>query len=122
MKALVIDDSKAMRLFLKSIVQDLGFESVDAADGKLALDAADAHAPLDLALVDWNMPVMNGLEFVQNIRKNPRFQAMKIVMVTTENSMEAMTAALDAGADDFLMKPIMKEMVSDKLTILGLLS
>ena len=124
MKMLIVDDSKPMRTFLTSIAQELSFGTAEAVDGRTALDLLirnDPREPFDVALVDWDMPRMNGLEFVQAVRRNQDFAALKILMVTAFNSTERVAEALQAGANDFLMKPATKEMLADKLQILGAL-
>ena len=123
MKLLVIDDSKAMRSFLSFIAQEISFATTEARDGREALDTLirnDPREPFDVALVDWEMPRMNGLEFVQAVRQNKDFADLKLLMITTLNSMERVAEALEAGADDFLMKPVTKEMLLEKMQILGL--
>ena len=123
MKMLVIDDSKPMRTFLTYVAQQMAFATFEAGDGREALDALiknDPREPFDVALVDWDMPRMNGLEFVQTVRRNHDFAHLKLMMVTTQNAQERVAQALQAGADDFLMKPVTKEMLADKLQILGL--
>lgn len=120
MRTIVIDDSRAMRAILRQSLLPFGGEVHDAANGKEALDRLDCVGPLDLALVDWNMPEMNGLEFVLAVRAQTRFAAMKIVMVTTETEAEQMMLALNAGADEYIMKPFTRETVAEKLAILGL--
>ena len=120
---LVIDDSKPMWTFLTYIAQQMAFATFEAGDGREALDALiknDPREPFDVALVDWDMPRMNGLEFVQTVRRNHDFAHLKLMMVTTQNAQERVAQALQAGADDFLMKPVTKEMLADKLQILGL--
>lgn len=119
MKVLIVDDSQALRRLLKRIVQGLGFEVVEAGNGRQALDAVVSDGPFTLALVDWNMPVMNGLELVQAIRREPRYDEMRIVMVTTET--DEMPRALAAGATAYLIKPFTAESVREKLGSLGLL-
>jgi len=124
MKMLVIDDSKAMRTFLTSLGKELAFATIEASDGREALDALirnDPREPFDIALVDWDMPRMNGLEFVQTVRRNRDFADLKLMMVTTNNSQGKVAEALQAGADDFLMKPVTKETLEDKLLLLGLI-
>jgi two-component system chemotaxis response regulator CheY len=123
MKMLVIDDSKPMRRLLAFMAEKLGFQVAEACDGREALDALirnDPKEPFDVALVDWDMPRMNGLEFVQAVRRNHDFDDVKLMMVTTQNSMERVVIAMDAGANDYLMKPVTEELLADKLQILGL--
>jgi len=115
-----------MRLILKRIVAQLGFDVVEAGNGQEAMDYLTANV-LDgdgeipgLALVDWNMPEMNGLEFVQAVRAQQAYEEMRLVMVTTETDMARVSAALEAGANEFLMKPFTKESMLDKLAMLGL--
>ncbi len=122
MKMLIVDDSKAMRSFLQHIAGELSFKTEEAEDGRAGLHKLiknDPSEPFDVALVDWDMPVMNGLELVQTLRRNQDFSAIKLMMVTTQNTPERVMAALEAGADDFLMKPVTKESLEEKLQILG---
>ena len=111
MHALVIDDSKAIRLILAQILNDIGFEVLQAADGKEAMDQLKSAAKVDLALVDWNMPVMNGYEFVVEVRKEKQYDSMPMMMVTTETEMSQVIKALEAGANEYVMKPFTKEMI-----------
>ena len=121
MKILVVDDSKAMRTFLKYLVQQLQFETAEAEDGLQALEVLKQHRDLELALVDWDMPRMNGLEFVRAVRASPAYNGLKLMMVTTQNSMDRVTSALTAGANDFLMKPVTRESLEEKLRVLGVI-
>ena len=125
MLTMVIDDSRAMRLILKRIVAQLGFDVVEAGNGQEAMDYLKANV-LDgdgeipgLALVDWNMPEMNGLEFVQAARADVAYRDVRIVMVTTETEIERVFSALEAGADEYLMKPFNQAALNDKLELLG---
>jgi two-component system chemotaxis response regulator CheY len=119
MLALVIDDSRTMRMILKRLLDELGFTVLQAGDGQEGLDQLDAgHLP-DLILVDWNMPVMNGLTFVQTVREHPYSSTADIMMVTTETDVESITAALAAGADEYLIKPFTNDSVATKLMALG---
>jgi two-component system, chemotaxis family, chemotaxis protein CheY len=118
-KALVVDDSRAMRGILAKILARLGFEVVQASDGVEALAALDAAMPpVQLVLSDWNMPEMNGLEFVKALRANPKFADVVVIMVTTETHIEQMMTALSAGANEYIMKPFTSEMVEEKLRML----
>jgi two-component system chemotaxis response regulator CheY len=122
MKMLIIDDSKAMRVFLQRLAEELSFQTEAAEDGRDALIKLvknDPREPFDVALVDWEMPVMNGLELVQTVRRNRDFDSLKLMMVTTLNTMDRVALALEAGANDFLMKPVTKELLEEKLQILG---
>jgi two-component system, chemotaxis family, chemotaxis protein CheY len=124
MKMLIVDDSKAMRTFLSYVAKELSFATTEAVDGRDGLDTLirnDPREPFQIALVDWEMPRMNGLEFVQTVRRNRDFADLKLMMITTLNSMDRVTAAIEAGANDYLMKPVTKEMLADKLQILGML-
>ncbi len=125
-RAMVVDDSRAIRMILSKTLSSLGFEVSQASNGREALtrlvdvhDAADA--PLSVVLVDWNMPEMNGLEFVQNVRANPEYREIKLMMVTTETQIEQMTRALEAGANEYVMKPFTEEVISDKLRLMGVM-
>lgn len=120
MKALIIDDSRTMRRLLASYVAEFSIEVVEAEDGVDALEKLLRYNPFDLALVDWDMPRMNGLEFVKTVRADPTFASMKMMMVTSHSAMEDVGQALQEGANDFLMKPLTGDMVSDKLRVLGL--
>lgn len=120
MRLLIIDDSRAARAILKSICKRFATELLEAADGKAALELLQRAAPIDLALVDWNMPVMDGLEFVKAVRCDRRFDSMLLMMVTAETEMQRVAAALEAGANEFVMKPFTADVIAEKLAILGL--
>jgi two-component system chemotaxis response regulator CheY len=125
MKMLIVDDSKAMRGFLTHLATGMDFVTTEAEDGRAALDTlirTEAKERFDVALVDWDMPRMNGLEFVQFVRRNRAYDGLKLMMVTTSSSPEKVAAALAAGANDYLMKPVTRESLAEKLVILGLLS
>ena len=121
MRVLIVDDSVTMRHLLQSVVATLQAETVEATDGRQALKILADQWPFDVALVDWDMPVMNGIEFVKAVRADSRFSGLKIMMVTADNSMEGVGKAINSGADDYLMKPLTGQMVIDKLRLLGLL-
>jgi two-component system chemotaxis response regulator CheY len=105
------------------MLEERGIECTEAADGQAGLDQLQAQAqagtPVDLALVDWNMPVMDGLEMLKQLRA-AGFAAMKVMMVTTEAENDFIIRALDAGADEYLMKPFDDEALCEKLAMLGL--
>jgi two-component system, chemotaxis family, chemotaxis protein CheY len=120
MRALVVDDSRAMRLILRQILRDLDFEVFEAAHGLEALECLRQIGCVELALVDWNMPQMLGIDLVTEVRKQSALGAMKIMMVTTETEMEQVQRALSAGADEYVMKPFTREVILEKLGLLGL--
>ena len=119
MRALIVDDSRAIRSIVSRIVKQLGFEISEACDGRDAL-AKLGEGGADLALVDWNMPEMNGLQFVQAVRADASRASMRIVMVTTENDISNIQQAIEAGADEYLMKPFTKESLLEKLSLIGI--
>lgn len=119
-KALVIDDSRTMRMILKKQLKNLGFGVREAGNGLEALESLESDGTPDVCLVDWNMPQMNGLEFLRAVRAQPKFQGLRIMMVTSETELERMLLALEAGADEYVMKPFTEETIHDKLALLGL--
>ena len=119
MKALLIDDSSATRFILGKMLKELGISYVEAADGAQALSVLEREQGIQFCLVDWNMPVMNGLEFVQKTRARKEFDEIKLMMVTTEVEMTKVIQALEAGANEYVMKPFTKEMIEEKLKLLG---
>jgi len=121
-KALIVDDSRAMRTILGNIVGPLGFDVVTAVHGRDALDKLGEGPLPDLMLVDWNMPEMNGFELLQNVRAQAAYAEIKIVMVTTETEMDHVASALEAGANEYVMKPFTSDVILDKLNLLGLTS
>ncbi len=120
MKVLVIDDSRAMRAILSKIMSELGFDVVTAADGRKGLDRLGEDDGVGLVLVDWNLPGMDGYEFVQAVRRDPAWDEVRLIMVTTETERENVSRAMDAGADEYVMKPFTKEVLLEKLVFLGL--
>lgn len=121
MLALVVDDSRAMRSIVSGIAAAIGYETTQAGDGAEALEMLENGCTPDLMLVDWNMPRMNGLELVRNARTLPHLSGTRIVMVTTEADTEQVTAALTAGANEYVMKPFTKEILSEKLQTMSTL-
>jgi two-component system, chemotaxis family, chemotaxis protein CheY len=121
MRALVIDDSRAMRLILARIARQLGFDVVEAGNGQEALDRLEELDTVpELALIDWNMPVMNGLEFVSAVRRDTKYKAMTLMMVTTESEQSQIVRALAAGAHEYVIKPFTPDAIVEKLALLGL--
>ena len=120
MKALIVDDSRAIRMILKKFLVSQGFDTfVEAGNGQEALDRLSESGVADLALVDWNMPVMDGLQLVGAVRENKGFDAMRLVMVTTESESTQMQRAIDAGASGYITKPFTTETLREKLQALG---
>ena len=113
MRALIIDDSRFVRNYLRGLLQQKGIECEEAADGEAALNRLQNSDRFDLALLDWNMPVMNGLETLKRIRAGG-FSEIKVLMVTTEAEHDCIVRALDAGADEYLMKPFEHEAFDER--------
>jgi two-component system chemotaxis response regulator CheY len=123
MVALVIDDSRAMRMILSRITSGLGFEVWEAGNGREALDLLNATEIVpQVALVDWNMPEMNGLEFIIAVRADPKYRAMTLMMVTTESEQGQIVRALAAGAHEYVIKPFTPDAIEEKLALLGVLT
>jgi two-component system chemotaxis response regulator CheY len=120
MNVLVLDDSKAMRTILKKILESMGAEVQEAANSQEGLRILEGNPRLDLVLVDWNMPGMNGLEFIRAVRANPHFHNVVLMMVTAEIEQSQIGKALTEGANEYVMKPFTKEVIQDKMKILGL--
>ncbi len=120
MLALVVDDSRAMRKILGRILERLGFEVVEAGNGQEALDVLGTGQVPELALVDWNMPVMDGLQFVTEVRARSELRQVTLMMVTTESEHGQIVRALAAGAHEYVIKPFTPDGIVDKLVLLGL--
>ena len=120
MHALVVDDSKAMRMILERALKEVGFEVSGVGDGQCALDLLNQGSHVDLMLIDWNMPIMNGYDLVCAVRANVLLSDIRIMMVTTETSMGSLEKALAAGANEYLMKPFTREVLQEKLALLGI--
>ena len=119
--ALVVDDSRAMRMILARTLREVGYEVREAANGREALEVITREKnAVKLALVDWNMPEINGLELLKQIRANQELNSLKVIMVTTETELDQMTAALEAGADEYVMKPFTKDILLEKLELAGI--
>jgi two-component system chemotaxis response regulator CheY len=121
-KALVVDDSRAVRMILSRTLRELGFEVSEAGNGCEALDAvAREKGEVKLVLADWNMPEMNGFELLKRLREDKELASLAVVMVTTETELGNMQAALEAGANEYVMKPFTKEILVEKLQLAGIL-
>jgi two-component system chemotaxis response regulator CheY len=118
--ALVVDDSRAIRMILSRTLRELGFDVREAGNGADALAALSAGPAADLVMADWNMPVMDGLELLRRIRASTDFPAVPVIMVTTEAEIGQMAAALEAGATEYIMKPFTTEILAGKLRMAGL--
>jgi two-component system, chemotaxis family, chemotaxis protein CheY len=121
MQALVVDDSATMRQILKEYLKKLGFGVTEAANGREALDVLKGMATADLVLVDWNMPEMDGVSFIRAVRADPSYATLPLLMVTTNTELSKVSAALEAGANEYIMKPFTREMIREKLELLGFL-
>jgi two-component system chemotaxis response regulator CheY len=119
MRALIVDDSRFVRGFLRGMLEERGIACDEAADGRAALELLHGDLSFELALVDWNMPVMNGLEMLRQLRADG-FSDLKVMMVTTEAEDDYIVRALDAGADEYLMKPFDGQALDEILAMLGL--
>ena len=119
MRALIVDDSRFVRGFLRGMLEQRGFACDEAADGRAAIELLHGDLTFELALVDWNMPVMNGLEMLRQLRADG-FRDLKVMMVTTEAENDYIVRALEAGADEYLMKPFDDQALDEKLAMLGL--
>ena len=120
MKALVVDDSKAIRSIIGKHLKALGFEVFEADNGVDALMRLKKMGGADIVLLDWNMPEMDGFEFLRRVREDQEFSEVRVMMVTTESEMSQVAKALEAGASEYLMKPFTKEALVEKLVLLGL--
>jgi two-component system chemotaxis response regulator CheY len=117
---LVVDDSRVIRTVARKIIEELGFQVIEAEDGRVALDKSEQSMP-DGVLLDWNMPNMDGLEYLRALRALPGGDKVRVVFCTTENDLTHIQAALKAGADEYIMKPFDAEIVKTKFTLLGLM-
>ena len=118
MRALVIDDSRTVRIIIGQILREIGMEVIEAKNGVEALELIKRDPDVELMLVDWNMPEMNGLDFIKVVRSDRTFDGVRILMVTSESQGEQVMQALNAGANEYLMKPFNKEILVAKLNLL----
>ncbi|MGC9998641.1 MAG: response regulator [Bryobacteraceae bacterium] len=120
-RALVVDDSRAVRMILAKTLKELGFEVCEAANGREALEIIETEkSAVTLVLADWNMPEINGLELLKRLRQDPELSSLVVVMVTTETELDQMAAALEAGANEYVMKPFTKDILVEKLQLVGI--
>jgi len=120
MQALVVDDSRAMRAILTRLLDGLGFDVAQAGDGQEALEVLGGGVRPDVILVDWNMPVMDGLTFIKQCRAHDEYRDIVLMMVTTESEQAQIVRALAAGAHEYVIKPFTEDVIAEKLALLGL--
>ncbi|MBL4885790.1 MAG: response regulator [Planctomycetaceae bacterium] len=120
-KILLVDDSRTVRLVGRRMMEKMGFEVLEAEHGEDALVVIGKHPDVTAILLDWNMPVMNGLDFLKALRALPLPKQPSVVMCTTENDMGHIMEAMDAGANEYIMKPFTEDIVRDKLEVVGIL-
>ena len=118
MRALVIDDSRTVRAIIGKILREIGMEVLEARTGLEALEQMKRNPNVELMLVDWNMPEMNGFDLIRAIRAERAYDGVRILMVTSEAQGEKVTQALSAGANEYLMKPFNKDVLVAKLNLL----
>jgi two-component system chemotaxis response regulator CheY len=118
-RAIVVDDSRAMRAILRRALEEQGFQVFDAGHGKEALERLARIRVPDLALIDWNMPEMNGIELIAELRRDPAYNGMRLVMVTSETEPAQIERALAEGANAYIMKPFSCDVLQEKLVRLG---
>ena len=122
MQALVIDDSKGMRMILCKILKRMGFETMEAGDGHIGFESLEANPELDIVLVDWNMPTVNGLEFVRKVRESPTLSPVPILVVSSESDPRYVDKIKSAGANGYIEKPFTPEQILEQLRTLGVAS
>ncbi len=120
MRALIIDDSRALRAIVGKLVKGLGFEVLEAGNGREGLEQLKSKGTVELSLVDWNMPDMNGIEFIRAVRAQDQYNEMKVMVITTQTEMDHVTQALESGANEYLMKPFTRDALLMKLQMLGI--
>jgi two-component system chemotaxis response regulator CheY len=118
MRALVIDDSRTVRMIIGNILREIGMEVLEAGNGLEALEQMNRHPDVELLLLDWNMPQMNGFDFLRTVRAQRAYDSVRILMVTSESRSEQVVKALSAGANEYLMKPFNKDILVAKLQLM----
>lgn len=119
MHVLTVDDSRASRLVIRRFLGDLGISVTEAADGTEGLHFLKQGSKFDLLLVDWDMPGMNGVQFIRAVRADPAHKDTPIIMISSQNSSDRLLEALEAGANEYIMKPFTKEILAMKFDLLG---
>ena len=120
MRALLIDDSRTIRVIVSKLLKKNGVEVCEAQDGKVGLKLLETSGPFDLAIVDWHMPEIDGFEFIETVRKSSANDGMQILVLTIDSSLAAMSRALEAGANEYAVKPINEQLLQEKLETLNL--
>ena len=120
MRALIVDDSRTVRMILGKALRELGYEVQEAEHGKEAIERLYHGETVDLLLVDWNMPVMNGIDFLRALRREPGGERPTVVFCTTENDMSHIAEAMRSGANEYIMKPFDSEIIESKFSEVGL--
>jgi two-component system chemotaxis response regulator CheY len=118
---LIVDDSRVVRKVARRILEDLRLDCSEAEDGQKAVEACQVAMP-DVILLDWNMPIMTGIEFLEALRKMPGGNVPKVVFCTTENDMSHIQRAIQAGANEYIMKPFDNEIIASKFAQIGVIS
>jgi len=119
-RTLVVDDSRVIRTIVGRALKELGFHPEEAGNGREGLERLQQGMLPAVIMIDWNMPELNGIEMVQAVRTNTAWNEVRLIMITSENELERVQSALEAGADEYIMKPFTKEMIQDKLNLLGI--
>lgn len=122
MRALVVEDSSTIRMILCQYLRKMNMEVVEAVDGRDALERLKEMSPPDVVLVDWNMPVMSGIDFIRAVRELHVFDPLPLIMVTTNSEAEHLGTAMEAGANEYIQKPCTLDALREKLEALGLLT
>ena len=117
---LIVDDSSVIRKVARCILEDMSFATTEAENGQAALEQCRSSMP-DAVLLDWNMPVMDGLDFLVALRKEQGGDRPTVVFCTTENDADHITRAISAGADEYVMKPFDREIIKAKFQEVGLI-
>jgi two-component system chemotaxis response regulator CheY len=121
MLALVVEDSKTIRMILSEYLRKMDIQVVEAANGREALERLKEMSPPDLVLVDWNIPVMSGIDFIRAVRELHIYDPLPLIMVTTNSESDYVGTAMDAGANEYIQKPCTLDALKEKINSLGLL-
>jgi two-component system chemotaxis response regulator CheY len=121
MRALVVEDSKTIRMILCEYLRKMDIQVVEAPDGRQALERLKEMSPPDLVLVDWDMPVMSGIDFIREVRMLHVYDPLPLIMVTTRSECEYLDTAMEAGANEYIQKPCTLDALRAKLHLLGII-